>query len=374
MSDQSFPLISKKNRKALEHFPPLYFNEYRTFKQDFIDWLEAEGKNPLKGIGYSENTIKQTHYKIEEVLRWIWERDDEFTTKIPEDTADEFITEHMTEYSDNPLLDFIKSIKRFYEYKNQTKDALHDWEYEHKDELSPNPEGNRTIDYFKKHEMEAIYKAAIELGSIRSYDNKHMTDQERDQISAHLAQRFEKPKSEIGPEDFDRANSWLMPSIISTCIDVGLRPIEVGRAKVQWVNIQDNSIIIPARESTKNDEPWECKISNKTAMALKNWIEEREQYEKYDGRDNLWLTTHGNPYSSTSLNPMLDKLTDEAGIEEHGRKLSWYSLRRGCATMWTSKATIADAQAQLRHIEMKTTLTYTSSPDEKRGDIANDLW
>jgi len=63
--------ISKKNHNALKHFPPLHTDDYRGFKQNFMEWMGAKGKKPIKGEGYSENAIRQTHYKIDEVFRYL---------------------------------------------------------------------------------------------------------------------------------------------------------------------------------------------------------------------------------------------------------------------------------------------------------------
>ncbi len=365
--------ISEKNARALEHFPPLHREDYRGFKQDFMEWMLEKGKNPVKHDGYSENTLRQTHYKLEEVFRYLWNAKGEYTTEIPPEDADEFLNSILGRQKDKAVMDFVKSIKRFHKYQNHTKEKHYDWDYENKDELSVSA-NSKTVDYFKREEMHALYEASLSKGSVKSYHNKKMTDDERDRIKIHLAQRFEKQKSEVTPEDFSRANSWKFPSIVSTCIDIGLRPIEVGKAKVSWVNTNANEIIIPAREATKNDSPWECKISNKTARALDTWLDERATYEKYQDSDNLWLTKHGNPYGSNSLNGLLDRLMEETDIRPHGRKLTWYSIRRGCATMWANDGGIEEAQEQLRHLELKTTLTYTSSPGKTRENRANDLW
>jgi len=104
------------------------------------------------------------------------------------------------------------------------------------------------------------------------------------------------------------------------------------------------------------------------------WLEERRSYEKYQNEDSVWLTKYSNPYTSQPLNDHLNKLMDKTDIRPHGRKLTWYSIRRGCATMWADDGGLQDAQEQLRHTELKTTLGYASSPEKKRENLANDLW
>lgn len=72
---------------------------------------------------------------------------------------------------------------------------------------------------------------------------------------------------------------------------------------------------------------WDCrldlnepKVTNRDYFykqeirALDTWIGERKSYEKYAGREELWLNKKGNPYGSSSQNYLLDKLIEEAGI------------------------------------------------------------
>lgn len=373
--DDDLPVapISKHNSTALDNYAPLHEEEYRGFKQDFLAWLLTEGHRPVKGEGYAENTVKQTHYKVEEAYRWVWNQEG-FTTTLTPAHADSFVTEQIKHYSDDLLLDFIKSLKRLFKFLNNTTGESYDWEYENKSEITMDTSGTKSIDYFKRHEMHALYDAAVKISSMKSYHAKSMTPKERDGLRTHLAQRYGTPKEKIGPDEFKRANSWKLPSVVALCIDTGLRPIEVAKANLRWVNLQDRELVIPRDESTKNDEPWVCTFSKKTARTLSNWLEEREQYEKYVGTDKLWLTRYDNPYGTNSLNPLLQKMLDETDITPNGRDLTWYSFRRGCATMWANKADIQDAKAQLRHSKVETTLRYVHSSSKRRSEIADSMW
>jgi hypothetical protein len=59
-----------------------------------------------------------------------------------------------------------------------------------------------------------------------------------------------------------------IPSIVSVSLDCGLYPVEVGRAKVDWVSFKDNTLDIPREESSKNENNWKCVLSNKSVRAL----------------------------------------------------------------------------------------------------------
>lgn len=65
-------------------------------------------------------------------------------------------------------------------------------------------------------------------------------------------------------DDWSRANGWEIPSLVRASLDAGLRPIEVGRATVQWVDVDDAVLRIPKSESSKNRDDWIVGISTRT--------------------------------------------------------------------------------------------------------------
>jgi len=119
---------------------------------------------------------------------------------------------------------------------------------------------------------------------------------------------------------------------------------------------------------------WEIVLSTKTARALQNRMEERESLEKYDDSDSIWLTKYGNPYGNQSLGGLLDNLIKEAGIEPRNRDLTWYSIRRGVATLWANEEGIHNAKEQLRHKQIETTERHVNAGVEQRGKMADSKW
>ena len=102
--------------------------------------------------------------------------------------------------------------------------------------------------------------------------------------------------------------------------------------KIEWYDPADQTIYIPAGEAPKNDSSWEQELSAEAADAFENWLDQRSNMELYDGRDEVWLTRKGNPYSSGTLNDLLNNLMEQAGINQRGRKLVWYSFRHSVGT------------------------------------------
>lgn len=157
---------------------------------------------------------------------------------------------------------------------------------------------------------------------------------QRKRWKRYLAQRFMKPKDEVTKDDFNRANSWKWPSLIWTLLDAGLRPKEVSQAKVSWVDTRKALLRIPPDDAVKNDGHWKIGLRERTGSILENWIEERDNYGKYDETELLWLTKYGNPYGSQALNRWFRKLCDEAGIDRRNRKLSWIRSGTALAVRW----------------------------------------
>lgn len=367
--DPPYTLLADETEDELEELHARARTDYATWKENVMEWLTFEGKDPERLEGYASETLRGTNYKIDQVMRWLW-NERGYTTELTPDDADKLMKElgRYTEYSDANLNNFVKAIKRLFKWFNNEKGKNYEWDC--KLNLTEPKVTNR--DYFYKREFRSLYEASLEYGTVKHYHS--CTVEERDELKAHLAQRFEMEKAAVGPDEFSRANSFKVPSIISVSLDCGLRPVEVGRAKTYWVNFEENTLDIPKDESSKNEDNWKCVLSDKSVRALEKWCDERGSYEKYAGRDELWLNKRGNVYGSDSLNYILNDLIEEGGIEPAGRDLSYYGIRHGVATAWADEENIHDAREQLRHKSVDTTLGYAHSAAENRHNTVNSKW
>lgn len=149
--------------------------------------------------------------------------------------------------------------------------------------------------------------------------------------------------------------------------------MEVERATVEWVDIGNQVLRIPADESSKNRDNWTVGITERTAGALDRWIGERTNYEKYAETNALWLTREANPYTSQSLRYLLKRLCEIAGIPTENRTMSWYAIRHSLGTYMTREEDLAATQAQLRHKSPTTTMQYDQVPVEDRRDALNRM-
>jgi integrase len=143
-------------------------------------------------------------------------------------------------------------------------------------------------------------EAVLDHESVPHYNS--LTPKQRDRWNRYLAQRFMKPKSEVTKADYDQANSWKWPSLIWASLDAGLRPKEISRAKVSWVDVEKALLRISPDDAVKNSKRWKVGLRDRTGSILENWIEERERYEKYDDTELLW----GNEVRKSLREPVVE--------------------------------------------------------------------
>ena len=341
--------------------------DYQSHRERLIDWMRSVGKDPEQGKGYARDTAHARAYRLDLFYRWVWDQEDGYTTRITHDHADQWMRE--LAYKDSTQEDkasHLKAVKMLFRWRA--------WEFgeeawEPDIHFSTNTGSTNPKDYLTKEERQAVREAALEYGSVPSYNA--MSPAERDRWKIHLAQRFEKPKQDVGPADFKQANSWKIPSLLWTALDTGLRPCEVERATVQWIDTQSKLLRIPREDSSKNSDNWAVSITARTANALDRWIAEREQHEKYEGTDALWLNRVGNPYKHYSLNRIFRDICEEAGIPAENR--TFYSIRHSVGTYMAREEDLAAAQAQLRHKSPQTTMRYDQAPVEDRRDALDRM-
>jgi len=350
--------------KAEEYLNNREIVSYREHRRNLIQWLLTYGKNPNLSEGYAQSTVKQRAYRLDKLYRKVWRAEGQYTEDITTVHADAWMTDLAeSEYSRSYKVACQKAVKSLFKWKRHAKGRHVEWDplLKFSQSRADNPR-----DFLTRNERQLIREASLSYGSVPHYSS--VTPGERDRWKRHLAQRFGIPKAEVGLEEWNRANSWKVPSIIWTAMDAGLRPIEVGRARVSWVDLDNGVLRIPKEDSAKNTENWTVSLLDRTALFLEEWLAERELYDKYEHSDLLWLTRCCNPYSSRSLNRIFRKLCHEAGINLSTRDLTWYSIRHSVGTYMTREEDLAAAAAQLRHKSVQTTMIYDQTPIEDRRD------
>jgi site-specific recombinase XerD len=350
-----------------------YLNErqledYKHHRKEWITWCLTQGKSPQTGTGYSLSTMDVRHYRVNDFYEWVWEQRG-YTLSISHDDADEYTRKiALSDSASSTKAHIQKALHTLYRWREHKYDEPA-WE----PELTFTASGGADSDgdYLTKQERRDIREASLEYGTIPNYNS--CTPSERDRYKAYLASRFTIPKDDVGLEHWERANGWKIPSLVSTSLDTGLRPIEVERAVVDWVDTDAGVLRISREQSSKGDDAWAPVISSRSADLLERWLEQRDAIEAYDGTEAIWLTTKGNPYTSRSLSYLIDQLCEIAGIETTNRQVTWYSIRRGLATGLIDEADLSTAREQLRHKNIETTARYDQSPPERRREALEKL-
>lgn len=343
--------------------------DYRTERKETVKWLLTFGIDPEKAKGYAESTVKNRIYRMDQFYRFVWDQEGQYTTAVTHEHADEWMQElAYDDYSDTHRDLCQKAVRMLFKWRAYERGG---------DEWDPAITFTSTSgttaprDYLTLEERKLVREAALEYGSIPSYNN--VTPRERSEIKAYLAQRFEKPVEEVTKADWERANDWKIPSLVSVSLDAALRPIEVERAVTSWVDLENGILRIPIEDSSKNEDNWRVSLSQRSVNMLDRWLEQRSTYELYDGRDELWLTREGNPYGASALRRILHDLCDICGIDYEDRQMSWYTIRHSTGTYMTREEDLAAAQTQLRHKSPETTMKYDQVPVEDRRNALDRM-
>jgi len=223
--------------------------DYREYRKKLLKWLAHLGKDPEKAEGYAPDTANQRAYRIDAFYRWVWtEITDGYTLSVTTDHADEYM-KHLAhqDYAASYKATCQKSVKTLFKWRNWEFDEEIDWDPAIS--YSGDAGSHHARDFVTIDERRKLREAALEYKSIPHY--QAVTPEERDRWKAYLAQRFGKPKKDIGMDDWERANSFKIPSLVWTSLDAGFRPVEVGRATVQWVDIDNNVLRIPKEDSSE---------------------------------------------------------------------------------------------------------------------------
>lgn len=321
----------KQPIKSAAQYEPLNSRQreiYSSILAEFAEYLREKGKNPKKKKGYSD--VNERISRFHRVVKWAWNNEGP-TTEFTADHADAAIEA----LADDSLCQ-LKGEPYSEGSKRKISNVLENWFEFRNVEWSPeinftDSRAKNNADPYLKDELRQLWETSLKYKEIPKYNN--LSPEDRDRWKAHIAQELGKPKEDVRPTDWDAINNdWKVPSLIRTAREAGWRPDIVGRMAVEWYDPDAQTIYIPEGKAPKNDSSWDQELSAEGALALDNWLEQRANQELYDGRKEIWLTREGNPYTSGTLNDLLDNLMDEAEINQRGRKLVWYSFRHSIGT------------------------------------------
>jgi len=343
--------------------------DYRHHRSKLLKWCLNIGKDPDEAEGYALDTIRVRAGHIDRFYRWVWDTKDGYTTRVTEAQADDYLKAlaYRDDISRSAANKYKKALQMLFRWRDWELGEDHDWDPALK--FSTNDTSSQPRDYLTREERQELREGVLRLGDeIPHY--KSVTPEERTRIKKLLAVRLSKPLEDVGKADWAEERSWKYPSMIYTALDAGLRPVEVGRATVEWVDVSNCVLRIPKDESSKNRENWTVALGDRTADYLDRWLTERASYPKYDERDELWLTRRGNSYSSSSCNGLLDRVLEHTDID---RDVTFYAIRHSTGTFMSAEAGLSATQQQLRHKSPQSSLKYDHAPAEERRDALDRM-
>ena len=221
-------IVPKPSEKLLNERQYL---DYRTEREQCLEWLLNFGKDPKTADGYAKTTVENRSYRMDQFYRWVWEQEGGYTSNLIHDHADEHLRHLASQDHSNAHKQACrKAVMMLFKWRHHQRGA-DKWDPEIT--FSPKNQSTTPRDYLTREERAKIRDASLEYGSVPNRENVYGED--RDKWERYLAQRFEKPKEKVTEEDWDRANSWKIPSLVGASLDAALRPIEVERARTSWV-------------------------------------------------------------------------------------------------------------------------------------------
>ncbi|WP_248514982.1 tyrosine-type recombinase/integrase [Salinarchaeum laminariae] len=335
-------IIVRKNQ--LEFLTDKQQLDYYEHRKKCLGWLLRMGKDPEKAKGYSPYTVAGTADRMARCDLWCWENRGGYSIPTTEEDAKAYMEkvafEDVVESTKGKRMEALLRYNKWLQHRH----GADEWEFKWTFKSGGGNTGPR--DFLSREERRKIRQAALGKDGNPNY----------------------------GVENFEeKADSWRYTSLVWTSLDAGLRPIEVGRAKVSWCDTDNGVLRIPREESSKNEGNWTVGLTDRTTTALERWLEERAEHPKYEDSERVWLTRHGNRYGSNQLRRLLVDLCDRAGIEHENRQMSWYTIRHSVGTYMTKERGLAAAKAQLRHRNAKTTMKYDQVPVEDRRDALDKM-
>ena len=364
-SEPEFEFLSEN---AVEPLTNLKLQVYADNRTEFLEYLRTRGKNPERFEGYAESSVPAISRRVHQVFEFIWKEETtlELTPQYADSFVDALVRDEFTRsdgdaYSEGSKRKFVDALEAWVEWR--------DIEWEPSVTFQDEP-AKDAADPFTKDELRLLWETALEYKNIPDYSN--LSSEDRESWKIYLSQELGKPKIEISPSDWDRVNQcWHVPSLIRTTRSSAWRPCEICILKIQWYDPQRRVITIPAEYAAKNDVPWEQQLTDQGAHSMNRWLEQRSCQEKYEGRDEIWLNREGNPYNSGSLNRLLNNLVEAAGINNHNRKLTWYSFRHSKGTyVFEETGSLKMVATALRQTSTQAAARYVTPTSEIKSELA----
>lgn len=75
---EDIAVVPEPSEKLLNQRQPF---DYRTERENCLEWLLAFGKDPERAEGYAMGTVSNRASRMDQFYRWVWEQEDGYTSR-----------------------------------------------------------------------------------------------------------------------------------------------------------------------------------------------------------------------------------------------------------------------------------------------------
>lgn len=164
--------------------------DYRAHRRRLIEWILTRGKDPDRGDGYAQTTADERAYRLDRFYRWVWDQEARYTTAITHEHADGWLRQRATgDTSQADKAAHLKSLKMLFRWRAT---VFGDEEWEPEMTFSTTTGSTNPKDFLTRDEREAVRDAALEYGSVPSYDGLSPSEREERADRGSIGKRAQR--------------------------------------------------------------------------------------------------------------------------------------------------------------------------------------
>jgi site-specific recombinase XerD len=147
---EDLPVVTEPSESYLNQRQLL---DYRSEREDCLEWLLTFGKNPDRAEGYAFGTVEPRSYRMDRFYRWVWESEEGYTANVKHEHADAWMR-HLAQrdVSATHKTNCLKALKTLFKWRRH-EHGLAEWEpaFQFSKEESSQPR-----DYLTREERNAV--------------------------------------------------------------------------------------------------------------------------------------------------------------------------------------------------------------------------
>jgi integrase/recombinase XerD len=163
----------------------------------------------------------------------------------------------------------------------------------------------------------------------------------------------------LGAPDEKKANGLRDRAMLEILYGSGLRVSELAALKTAEINLEDGFLVCRGKGGKERIVP----LGRSACAAVRRYLAEDRPLADRDGREELFLTRRGRPFTRQGIWKLLRQRAGQAGL---AAKISPHVLRHSFATHLLERgADLRSVQLMLGHSQITTTQIYTHVSRER---------